>query len=404
MAAEASLYAPMRFELAAGADIAAGEDMAWRWELPTDGQRDDLARRLGVGEFRPVDGGWEADNLWVSRGGTWVWGGDVAVSVCAEALPSTTPAPAPDETTSSEVREPALACPDTPVVDLPNDADVMAQAERIFGDDVALGAVQRDTFGVSVEATYTVDGEPTGQTGLLSFTSDWYASGLIGTAERVGPYRTVSAADAVSRVGSGRPGQPLPLGVPDDPTAIDDGAAMPEPMTVMPEDAPVDKYPEVTDEVVVLTDVEVTAVPLTDGTGTPWSLPGYRYQSADGGEWIVISVADEYFEELMDVPEPDMPDERPVVPGGGGSSGSDPGGDVIEPYPGEGEDPLEPAPAPPEVIGLSEGEAIEVSKREGFTVRVVERDGEVFPVTMDYNPGRVNLAVNAGVVTAANVG
>lgn len=57
-----------------------------------------------------------------------------------------------------------------------------------------------------------------------------------------------------------------------------------------------------------------------------------------------------------------------------------------------------------EMVGLTEAEAAAVAEDLGLTVRVVERDGESFPATMDYNPERVNLSIEDGLVTKATLG
>lgn len=51
-----------------------------------------------------------------------------------------------------------------------------------------------------------------------------------------------------------------------------------------------------------------------------------------------------------------------------------------------------------EYIGLSEMVAKQKAKTAGIPARVVERDGESLPVTMDYVPGRLNLSVRNGFV------
>jgi len=75
----------------------------------------------------------------------------------------------------------------------------------------------------------------------------------------------------------------------------------------------------------------------------------------------------------------------------------------------------EPVPSDPTVaeigaaeaeslVGLSETEALELAKTNGWEVRVVSRDGEDFAITMDYRADRVNLTVVDDVVTASTVG
>ena len=56
------------------------------------------------------------------------------------------------------------------------------------------------------------------------------------------------------------------------------------------------------------------------------------------------------------------------------------------------------------VVGMSEDDAVKAIHDAGYTSRVVERDGEKFPVTMDLQPERINLTVKDGKVTQATVG
>ena len=59
-----------------------------------------------------------------------------------------------------------------------------------------------------------------------------------------------------------------------------------------------------------------------------------------------------------------------------------------------------------EVIGLTEEKAIElIENKSGMIMyRIVKRDGENFPVTMDYRLDRINLEITEGIVTYAYVG
>jgi len=59
----------------------------------------------------------------------------------------------------------------------------------------------------------------------------------------------------------------------------------------------------------------------------------------------------------------------------------------------------------PEGFKLSDVEGKQLTEVEtwaaskGMTVRVVKRDGQSLPVTMDFSPDRINTQVEAGVVT-----
>lgn len=51
------------------------------------------------------------------------------------------------------------------------------------------------------------------------------------------------------------------------------------------------------------------------------------------------------------------------------------------------------------LLGLAADQASAVASEAGVGFRIVEADGEFFPVTMDYRPGRINATTNDGVVT-----
>jgi len=57
------------------------------------------------------------------------------------------------------------------------------------------------------------------------------------------------------------------------------------------------------------------------------------------------------------------------------------------------------------LVGLSEDDATEAAEERGWTIRVVQRDGEDLPATMDLRPDRVNVEVTDGSVTSiASIG
>lgn len=57
-----------------------------------------------------------------------------------------------------------------------------------------------------------------------------------------------------------------------------------------------------------------------------------------------------------------------------------------------------------DLVGLTEAEAAAQAEAAGFTVRVIQRDGEAYPGTMDWVETRVNLTIESGVVTRATIG
>ncbi len=65
----------------------------------------------------------------------------------------------------------------------------------------------------------------------------------------------------------------------------------------------------------------------------------------------------------------------------------------------------EPSTELPEgLVGLTEAAAVDAAESGGWVVRVVARDGEYYPVTLDYSTSRVNLTVVGGTVTSVSVG
>lgn len=73
--------------------------------------------------------------------------------------------------------------------------------------------------------------------------------------------------------------------------------------------------------------------------------------------------------------------------------------------------PVDPPPALPDVefsthqyVGLTEIQATELATVEGRELRIVRIDNEIFPVTMDYSPSRVNIELDGGIVVLATEG
>jgi hypothetical protein len=56
------------------------------------------------------------------------------------------------------------------------------------------------------------------------------------------------------------------------------------------------------------------------------------------------------------------------------------------------------------LIGLTEEDAIEILKDEGWRVRITVRDGKYYIVTRDYRLDRVNLQIVDGKVNKIDVG
>ena len=56
------------------------------------------------------------------------------------------------------------------------------------------------------------------------------------------------------------------------------------------------------------------------------------------------------------------------------------------------------------LVGLAEDVAIAKIKAAGFVARIINRNGVPFMYTMDYRTDRVNLEIDNGKVTKADIG
>ena len=56
------------------------------------------------------------------------------------------------------------------------------------------------------------------------------------------------------------------------------------------------------------------------------------------------------------------------------------------------------------LIGMNITDAEQLAQSSGFTLRIVERDGESFAITMDYRTDRVDVKVTNDIITEYSVG
>lgn len=144
--------------------------------------------------------------------------------------------------------------------------------------------------------------------------------------------------------------------------------------------------------------VEYTLMQTVLANTTTILLPAYTYYNDDGLVGTVIAMKDEY---LTYNSLPVTSDEPATLNNGGvsagagstGNSGSSTG--AITPLTKE---------RAQELVGLSEEEAMKVAQENGWTTRVRVRDGQSFPLTMDYSDTRVNFTIVKGFVTAVDIG
>lgn len=143
---------------------------------------------------------------------------------------------------------------------------------------------------------------------------------------------------------------------------------------------------------VEIVDVEEEYILYWSVDGEVYLVPGYTFVATEDewgyrGRYTVPAIPSEYLDVVQPpvMTEPMPIEPEPVLPGEG---------DVIGIAPEDAE----------RLIGLSEADAVAEAEAQGWDVRVVARDGEEFPITMDYSTGRVNLTVEDDVVTKVYVG
>ena len=194
---------------------------------------------------------------------------------------------------------------------------------------------------------------------------------------------------ATSDVESAVTTEPSTSDVPSSDVPASDMAAETYPVT----DAPAPEIQEVS-----IIGVEEELVTLYGADGSIYLVPGYTFIAAEdeygyAGRYTVSALPDEYMQvadavdavPATDVPVPDTAAAPAVEPS------VDPDMSVAQ----------EVADS---VVGMSEAEATKTAEAKGLTVRVGSRDGEDFPLTMDYRTDRVTLTVIADKVTAATPG
>jgi hypothetical protein len=337
-----------------------------------------LAQRLGVtdqvqrnGEYGAL---FQAGNLTVMANGSWSYYEDsLQPSVTSCVMP--TDSLDSDQPQDSSIGSDCVVETPPDAENLPTDSEARAQTLELLGDGFRVNNVMRSAWDVTVDGTYLVNGKDTSYWGLVGFADQGRissASGLIGEPSNVGKYKTISASEALPRLNSG-----MFMAYDNVRAATDEACPSEDPCTTT----------------ITFTSVRRTYTQLYDSSNIVWIVPAYEYSDATGGTWTAMALDDSYLEKVVasigtdTVPAPVEPMPVPL-PG-------DTGGGSIEPG------PIFATSAP---IGLSELEAIKVIESEGFTARVVARDGESLSGTKDYRLDRVNISIENGVVVSADIG
>jgi hypothetical protein len=433
------------------------------WTLPGSPVVDqsrvaDLAKLLGVeGDVRALTpemgGGWmvgaedyTTSNLTVAADGMASWWFNPAPMATSNvgvgcAAPAVEPAIAPDATSDTlapDATMPVAPCGDvpTPPAGVPSKGEALTKATALFTDmGYDMSQFEFDTYadewGANVTGFLMLGGHRSPITVSVGYgengTVTW-ASGSLATPQEAGDYPLVSGSDALKRLNDqdgmwamyGSPGMMAKGGAALDATTaiatreVSAGApatiavaetiaqaSTPEPapvdtIAVQPviDPMPVDSLPPMEPITVHLNAMKLDLTMVWAEDGTIWLLPAYTFTAVNegdfaGGQYTIIAVDDAFIDTpdpvTVDsaVPETALPVDTVAVPDTTISA-------------------LEPtiAQAGPVLIGLTLDQATKVAEMNGWTVRVAVLDGEVQAGTMDLQPNRVNVAVEAGTVTS----
>jgi hypothetical protein len=335
-------------------------------------------------------------------------------------VPETTVVPTGDDVPASEVATEICAEPVAP-----ENVPTKAEAEELFATTVsALGAnvddlvidSYADEWGANVNGYLKIDGVRSSLTWSIGYGANGeisWASGVLADVQDGASYPRIGTTAALERLNNQQSdmwGDPMVRsGVAYDATAAIEpatsdveSAVTTEPATsdvpasdVVTETYPVTDAPAPEIQEVSIVGVEEELVTLYGADGSIYLVPGYTFIAAEdefgyAGRYTVSALPDEYMQvadgvnevPLSIAPETAAPAVDPAV---------DPDMSVAQ----------EVADS---VVGMSEAEATKTAEAKGLTVRVGSRDGEDFPLTMDYRLDRVTLTVQADKVTAVTVG
>jgi hypothetical protein len=363
----------------------------------------------------------------------------------AEPMPAVdADAEAPIETKPVESVPPCTVETTPPPVGVPTADDAEARTRELMtavGLDPADFELETfaDQWYASVNAIEQLDGQFGSRTFSTGFGAEGvlqYAGGVLAEPAPVGPYPLVDVATAIARLndptgffmGGYGGGMALDTGVASrevevaaagvDIAEADVASAPPategssagggsdgsvgstDVAPPVSEPVPVE-IPAPQEITVTLVDVQPDVWWVWDVDGTVWLLPAYRFIGDDGGEYTVPAVTDEFLVRVpVDTappatePVPLPPETTPETAPPAITAPADTVADVT---------PLESS------VGKTFAEFEADAEALGLTARVVEQDGVPLPVTMDFNPNRVNVAVtgegDTAIVTAiVNVG
>lgn len=371
----------------------------------------------------PMDGGREIAEGCVQPGvavDPVAGGGTDASSGTATPDTATIDSGAPVDTTV--VEETCVVIEPTPPANVPD----KAEAETLFrglladwgydADSVTL-ETYADDWGAYVTGFLSLGGFRSPASVSAGFGEDGaitWASGTLAAAAPAGEYPLVSVDEAITRLNDrtgkwgwfggwmayAKGGVAMDTAVSSTGSATVGAPVDPVTDTVAPDMMPPETMPEPEEIAVEFTSVSMELTTVWGEDGSIYVLPAYSFTAADGTTATMVAVGEEY----LDLPEPAPVETVPVDTGviDTGTVSTDvvtPGTDVVTPTPETIAAELDLAAAEASLVGLTLDEATKVAEGAGWTVRVSTLDGVGQQLTADYSPQRVNVAVEAGVVT-----
>ena len=417
-----TMLANMRFELVA--ELPTLDDSATAYVIeqsePPSDEVEMLMRIFGVeGQIEPqsaqMGGGYFAGSMDGSQPSIFIGGDavhfwnytppmvetmvDPACVETSEITPVAPPTPVTDSVVVADTEAPQPGvetqepdqeelCPEDGLPqDVPTEDDALAMFSDLMSDlgvdldDLEI-EVFSDSYGSSVTGFLKVGGVRSPLSWSVSYGEGSrivWAGGVLAPIEELADYGRIGTSAALERLNEQQ-------------------SSFVEQLTGSPEDLAAASGAAGGNEIVVpIVDVEEELVMLYGVDGSVYLVPGYAFladpdQFGYEPRYTVSAISDEYIERVD-----------------AGQSTDDSSSEVVEP----GDDQEVPGDVDMEeitneeantLLGMSEQEANTTAEANGWVVRIAARDGEQFALTMDYNPKRVNLTIDNGVVSDVFIG
>lgn len=315
----------------------------------------------------------------------------------------------------------------------PENVPTKAEAEALFAKTIsALGVKSNnlildsyaDEWIASVTGYLKIDGVRSSLVWSIGYGADaavTWASGVLADVQTGASYPRIGTTAAIDRLNSqqaGNWGGPMVRGgiaydtgiaatpAPEPASSDVEAAVTTEPASsgvptsdVVAEAYPLADAPDPEIQEVSIVSVEEELVTLYGSDGSIYLVPGYAFIAAEdengyAGRYTVSALPDEYMQvadAVNEVPMSIAPETVAPTVAGSTGAGVGPTAAITQ----ESADVL---------VGMAEADATKSAEGKGWVVRVGSRDGEDFPLTMDYRTDRVTLTVKADKVTAVIVG